>query len=260
MEGNVCEGQVSGAWRRWGAPPVSTVVLSPMKGKERKEGLTLQFGVSAKPVGDSLPSEESLLCPVFGCKQHVGSVASAQSSWWIPHSTASAPSQLRFLQQKLWVAHFHCCFSLPLAPHRSTSPHSPGEELPSGSHGSVFMRRNSEEQHTGWTTVAWVAMVDVIGTHLFPSTQSFLKFPCFQLSPQHILVTYTVLWPKLYSSESEDLMSAYGFSSGYVSMWELDCEESWVLKNWCFWTVVLEKTLESPLDCKEIQPSHRKGD
>ena len=43
-------------------------------------------------------------------------------------------------------------------------------------------------------------------------------------------------------------------------MWELDCEESWVLKNWCFWTVVLEKTLESPLDCKEIQPVYSKGD
>ena len=43
-------------------------------------------------------------------------------------------------------------------------------------------------------------------------------------------------------------------------MWELDCKESWVLKNWCFWTVVLEKTLESPLDCKEIQPVHPKGD
>ena len=43
-------------------------------------------------------------------------------------------------------------------------------------------------------------------------------------------------------------------------MWELDCEESWSLKNWCFWTVVLEKTLESPLDCKEIQPVHPKGD
>ena len=42
-------------------------------------------------------------------------------------------------------------------------------------------------------------------------------------------------------------------------MWELDCEESWALKNWCFWTVVLEKTLESPLDCKEIQPIHPKG-
>ena len=43
-------------------------------------------------------------------------------------------------------------------------------------------------------------------------------------------------------------------------MWELDCEESWALKNRCFWTVVLEKTLESPLDCKEIQPVHSKGD
>ena len=43
-------------------------------------------------------------------------------------------------------------------------------------------------------------------------------------------------------------------------MWELDCEESWALKNWCFWTVMLEKTLESPLDCKEIQPVHPKGD
>ena len=43
-------------------------------------------------------------------------------------------------------------------------------------------------------------------------------------------------------------------------MWELDCEESWAPKNWCFWTVVLEKTLESPLDCKEIQPVHSRGD
>ena len=43
-------------------------------------------------------------------------------------------------------------------------------------------------------------------------------------------------------------------------MWELDCEEGWALKNWCFWTVVLEKTLESPLDCKEIQPVHSEGD
>ena len=43
-------------------------------------------------------------------------------------------------------------------------------------------------------------------------------------------------------------------------MWELDCEESWVPRSWCFWTVVLEKTLESPLDCMEIQPVHPKGD
>ena len=52
----------------------------------------------------------------------------------------------------------------------------------------------------------------------------------------------------------------YGFSSSHVWMWELDHKESWALKDWCFWTVVLEKTLESPLDCKEIQPVHPNGD
>ena len=51
----------------------------------------------------------------------------------------------------------------------------------------------------------------------------------------------------------------YGLSSGHVWMWELDYKESWLPKNWCFWTVVLEKTLESPLDCKDIQPVHPKG-
>ena len=51
----------------------------------------------------------------------------------------------------------------------------------------------------------------------------------------------------------------YGFSSSHIWMWELDYKEIWVLKNWCFWTVVLEKTLESPLDCKEIKPVNPKG-
>ena len=60
---------------------------------------------------------------------------------------------------------------------------------------------------------------------------------------------------RLYSSSQ-----GYGFSSGHVWMWELDCEESWTLKNWCFWTVGLEKTLESPLDCKGFQPVHSEGD
>ena len=59
---------------------------------------------------------------------------------------------------------------------------------------------------------------------------------------------------------NKDLSSqSYGFSSSHVWMWELDCEESWVRKTWCFGTVVLETTLESPLDCKEIQPVHPKG-
>ena len=52
---------------------------------------------------------------------------------------------------------------------------------------------------------------------------------------------------------------SYGLSSSHVWIWELDYEESWVPKNWCFWTVVLEKTLESPLDSKGIQSVHPKG-
>ena len=60
--------------------------------------------------------------------------------------------------------------------------------------------------------------------------------------------------------KSRDYFANKGFSSGHLWMWELDCEESWVPKNWCFWTVVLEKTLENPLDFKEIQPLYPKGD
>ena len=57
-----------------------------------------------------------------------------------------------------------------------------------------------------------------------------------------------------------DLSSqGYGFSGSHVCVWELDYKKSWVLKNWCFWTLVLEKTLQSPLDCWEIQPVHSKG-
>ena len=52
----------------------------------------------------------------------------------------------------------------------------------------------------------------------------------------------------------------YGFPSSHVWRWKLDYKESWAPKNWCFWTLVLEKTLESPVDCKEIQSVHHKGD
>ena len=65
---------------------------------------------------------------------------------------------------------------------------------------------------------------------------------------------------RLYFANKGPSSQTYGFSSGHVWMWELDCEESWALKNWCFWTVVVEKALESPLDCKEIQPVHPKVD
>ena len=62
-----------------------------------------------------------------------------------------------------------------------------------------------------------------------------------------------------YFANKSPSSQSYGFSSSHVRMWELDHEENWMPKNWCFWTVVLEKTLESPLDCKEIKPVHPKG-
>ena len=57
-----------------------------------------------------------------------------------------------------------------------------------------------------------------------------------------------------YFADKGPSSQSYGFSSNHVWMWELDHKEGWVTKDWCFWTVVLEKTLESPLDCKEIKP------
>ena len=85
-----------------------------------------------------------------------------------------------------------------------------------------------------------------------------LKDACFleenyDQSRQHIKKQRHFFPKKVLSSWS------YGFSSGHVCMWDLDYKESWALKNWCFWTVVLEKSPESPLGCKVIQPVHPKG-
>ena len=67
-------------------------------------------------------------------------------------------------------------------------------------------------------------------------------------------------WKESYDQSRQHIKKQrHYFASSHVWMWELDYKESWALKNWCFWTVVLEKTLESPLDCKEIQPVHLKG-
>ena len=62
-----------------------------------------------------------------------------------------------------------------------------------------------------------------------------------------------------YFANKGPFSQSYGFSSSPVWMWELDYKENWAPKNWCFWTVVLEKTLESPWDCKEVKPVHPKG-
>ena len=70
---------------------------------------------------------------------------------------------------------------------------------------------------------------------------------------------FTIEKQRYYFANKDPFSQSYGFSSSYVWMWELDHKESWAPENWCFWTVVLEKTLESPLDSKEIKPIHPKG-
>ena len=70
----------------------------------------------------------------------------------------------------------------------------------------------------------------------------------------------SILKSRDYFANKGPSSQCYGFSSSHVWIQELDYNESWVPKNWCFWTAVLEKTLESPLDFKEIQPVHPKGD
>ena len=69
----------------------------------------------------------------------------------------------------------------------------------------------------------------------------------------------SILKSRHYFANKGPSSQSYGFSIGHVWMWELDHKENWVLNNWWFWTVMLEKTLESPLDCKEIKPVHPKG-
>ena len=70
---------------------------------------------------------------------------------------------------------------------------------------------------------------------------------------------HSILKSRHYFAKKGPSSQSYGFSTSHVWIWELDHKESWVLKNWCFWTVVVEKTLESPLDFKEIKPVHPKG-
>ena len=98
----------------------------------------------------------------------------------------------------------------------------------------------------------------------------------FSLAPKSLQMVTAALklalapWRKSYDQPRQHIKSrdiankglssqSYDFSSSHIWMWELNHKESWALKNWCFWSVVLEKTLESPLDCKEIKPVKLKG-
>ena len=108
--------------------------------------------------------------------------------------------------------------------------------------------------HLKYTFIDCLSLLCIVfvyfSTEYFFAFHYYLRFP----NRQHIEKQ------RHYFANKGPSSQGYGFSSGHVWMWEVNCEESWAPKNWCFWTVVLEKTLESPLDCKEIQPVHSKGD
>ena len=100
---------------------------------------------------------------------------------------------------------------------------------------------------------------------LLESTQTHVHWVSGAIQPSHPLsspsppalnLSQHIKKQRHYFANKGPSSQGYGFSSGHVWMWELYYKESWATKNWCFWTVVLEKTLQSPLDCKEIQPVH----
>ena len=84
--------------------------------------------------------------------------------------------------------------------------------------------------------------------------------PPASLNPGNHLFVICIKKQRHYFVNKGLFSQGYGFSSSHVWMWELDYKKSWPVRNWCFWTVVLEKTLEGPLDCKEIHPVHPEGD
>ena len=110
--------------------------------------------------------------------------------------------------------------------------------------------------------------VEILADFIFLGSKITAHGDCIHEIKRHLLLRRKVMTNLDSILKSRDiilptkvhLVKAMFFSSSHVWMWVLECKESWAPKNWCFWTVVLEKTLESPLDCKEIQPVHPNRD
>ena len=125
-----------------------------------------------------------------------------------------------------------------------------GMDWPSGTH--TWQSRHSEHDPT-WAGVLWQL-------ELFLPTHSLLNSLWAQISQLTFKPLFYLCIPLMpYFANKGPSSQGYGFPSSHVWMWELDCKETRVPKNWCFWTVVVVKTLECPLGCKEIQPVYPKG-
>ena len=116
-------------------------------------------------------------------------------------------------------------------------------------HGSLPFSSVQLLSHVWLFAAPWIAACQA--SLSITNSRSLLKLMSIEL--------VMAIQPSHYFAKKGPSSQGYGFSSGHVWMWELDYRESWVQKNWCFWSLVLEKTLKSPLACKEIQPVHPKG-
>ena len=108
--------------------------------------------------------------------------------------------------------------------------------------------------------------METVTDFIFLSSKTSADGDCSHEIKRHLLLGRkattnldSILKSRHYFADKGPSSQRYDISSSHVWMWELNYKECWALKNWCFWTVVLEKTLESPLDYKEIQPVHPKG-
>ena len=104
----------------------------------------------------------------------------------------------------------------------------------------------------------WEALFLELQNHCRQWLQSWNKKPLASWKKSYDQPRQHIKKQRHYFASKSPSSQSYGFSSSHEWMWELDYKESWAPKNWCFWTMVLEKTLESPLDCKEIQPVYPK--
>ena len=109
-----------------------------------------------------------------------------------------------------------------------------------------------EKQWKQWQTILGGYKITACGDFIHDIKK------CWLLGKKVMTNLYSILKSRNIANKGPSSQS-YGFSSSHVWMWELDCNEIWAPKNRCFWTVPLEKILESPLDCQEIQPVHPKG-
>ena len=169
-----------------------------------------------------------------------------RGAWWA--AVHGVPKSLTWLNDFTFTFHFHA-LEKEMATHSSVLAwRIPGTAEPGG-----LQSMGSHTVGHDWNHLAAAAK-----SLLMVTAATNLKDAC-SLEVKLCTPRQCIKKQRNYSTEKTLYSQSYVFSSSYIWMWELDHKEGWMRKNWCLWTVVLEKTLESPLDCKEIKTVNPKG-